>query len=1610
MKKALSLIISFLIFVSVFSIIPASVNAAGETHKITIKSTQGLFDDFEADFEANEAIKLRLDLLTDCPLNDGTVHVSADPNQVKISSYSLGKQMPSPITNYKDTGEFLFVFSSGTNLIDTDKGGEFVTFNGKALSGFNSDQEVFVTFKTMTGGRYNTEYDEDLEEYVSVIDNTFSKSYISNSEVINNDFTLSAAFTGKEPAPTEPSTEETTTAAPTQTETQTEKPAETTTATETVTEATTTVAETTTAAPTQTETPTPTETSSSAKHKLTVKSSQNLFPDVSGEFEPGENFKLRLNLRTNNPLCDVTFSAKCENPSKARILSFSSSKSFSEATTNPKPDGEFIFVYSGGAGLVDTTTGGEFVTLKGKTLSKFDSDQVITVDFKLLRGGRYITKYDEDFDEEYTVLDTTFQELYIANSEVLDENFSLTSYIGDKDAEFPDDKVEPATTEPATTTAVHTTTQAATTTAAHTTATVTDAPETSTATIAPTTVTDPPETSTATSTEVTTATAQPTTEATEKTVTTTESATATQTVTETSTQPTTSADGKYNITIKSSQGIFPDTYARFAPGEAFKLKLNLQTDYPLIDITFSAKSDSSQVKITSFTSTRSLSDAITNPKTDGTYNFVYSSGAGLVDTTTGGEFVTLKGKALAGLNSDQVITIDFKLLRGGRYITKYDEDLEEEFQVLDTNFQKIYIASSEIISDEFNLSLSFTGKDNYIVETPTEVPVSTETSTATQSATEAPTTVTETTTAAQTTTATQTESTTEEQITTQAVTTQDEATSEPTTSTPRHTITVKSTQGLFPDISTSVKPGEKFRLTLNLKTSYPLMDGTLEAYSDPTQVKISSYSAPKSLPGALANPKDDGKFILVFSTATDLLDTTGGGEFITLKGKALSSFDSDQDITVTFKTLRGGRYVTIYDEEFDEEYNMVDATFEALYIAQSQIFDTSFAFSSTIIGSEPVDPTTPTTTAEPTTTPAATTTEPPTTTQPPTTTAPLTTTEPPTTTAPVTTTQPATTTEPPTTTEPATTTQPTTAEPTTEPPTQKPTSSDGKYKVTVKSTQNLFPDTTQSFKPGDKISIRLNFWSNYALLDGKICVKYNADELHINGYSAPNSLPGAIITRHPGHLDLSFSAIEKLVDTTEGGEFITLNGSALDTLSSDQEISIEFKELGGGREVMEYDEFLKEYFFVIDNTFREPYIENGIIHNYNFTANTSVFETPEPATTTETLEPTSTAAETLEPTSTAAETLEPTSTAAETSEPTTVTQPSSTETVTNSNSTESVTEDTTASEESTSQTEQSKYPQTYKLKYLPSAEDYKVGYNFKLAVVYKNGVVYTYNFEPTDQIVDGIPVFETDAVINYEPNSVIYQVYNKDIWVSQISMPAYEVDRLSQIILKYDGSQYIPSATTATEETTDSSPTETDNTETTSDTEPTTEETVSDTEPVTDTTEDTENTEYTDKPTESAETTTLPSDSTDDSSATASADTSETTSDTSVATDSGTDKLSPTSGTDVKKTPVSPAKKATAKKANPIKVKVLKKSVKASKLAKKKLKVKALRVKKAKGKVTYKKLKGSKKLKISKKTGKITVKKGTKKGLYKIKVRISAKGNSLYKPKKLTKTVKIRVK
>lgn len=91
-------------------------------------------------------------------------------------------------------------------------------------------------------------------------------------------------------------------------------------------------------------------------------------------------------------------------------------------------------------------------------------------------------------------------------------------------------------------------------------------------------------------------------------------------------------------------------------------------------------------------------------------------------------------------------------------------------------------------------------------------------------------------------------------------------------------------------------------------------------------------------------------------------------------------------------------------------------------------------------------------------------------------------------------------------------------------------------------------------------------------------------------------------------------------------------------------------------------------------------------------------------------------------------------------------------------------------------------------------------------------------------------------------------------------------------------------------------------------------------------------------------------------------------------------------------------------------VKARVKKIKAKELKKKDVSVKAIKVNNAFGKVTYKKISGNKKLTVNAKNGKITVRKKTKKGAYKVKVKVMASGDASYNAASKNVTVKIKVK
>ena len=100
-----------------------------------------------------------------------------------------------------------------------------------------------------------------------------------------------------------------------------------------------------------------------------------------------------------------------------------------------------------------------------------------------------------------------------------------------------------------------------------------------------------------------------------------------------------------------------------------------------------------------------------------------------------------------------------------------------------------------------------------------------------------------------------------------------------------------------------------------------------------------------------------------------------------------------------------------------------------------------------------------------------------------------------------------------------------------------------------------------------------------------------------------------------------------------------------------------------------------------------------------------------------------------------------------------------------------------------------------------------------------------------------------------------------------------------------------------------------------------------------------------------------------------------------------------------------------AKATNPLTLKAVKRTAKLAQVKKAKVVVaRPLTVSKAQGTLKYKKVSGSTALSVDAKTGKVTVKKGTKKGTYKIKIKVTAAGNANYKARSRAVTCSVVVK
>ena len=854
-----------------------------------------------------------------------------------------------------------------------------------------------------------SEYDPVFEEWTSYPDPNFEELYIANSVVVGQQMALEAEFENLS-APTNPTT------ATDPVESSSTQPA-----TQPTTAEPTTVP--TTAAPTTQPTTAPeTETLPAGSYRITIHSPQGIFNDAYVTAKPGEFFNIVFALRTEYHLSDCTISATYD-PSQMLIGAYVANKTMPDPTTN-RLNGEYRFVLGTGAEMVDTTTGGPFLTFRAKALDALDHNQTLNIVFETLRLGRYTTVYDDFLNTYVNQVDPSFEVNHISFSEVVDRNFELVIN-GDNTPLNPTTQpttaeitTQPTTAEPTTqpTTAAPTTQPVTDPTEATTSAPTTE-PTTAAPTTKPTTATQEP------TTEPTTATQEPTTEPT----------TATQ---EPSTQPPTVWDGKYQITVKSAQGIFPDAVGRYTPGDKFMIELDLKTSTFLLDGELTASYDSSQLRLGAYSSSKRINEAVVN-QSDGSYRVTFENASELIDTTNGGEFMSIRGITRATMNSDQVITIDFSYLDGGRY----------NISGVDPSYKLPYINNGAVAEDSFTLSASLVD----YVEPPTEP--------TTEPTTAEPTT--EPTTAEPTTEPTTAEPTTEPAT---AEPTTEPTTAEPTPADNKFNITVRSAQGIFRDSTARFLPGEKFDIRVSLNAGYPVKELLFSANYDPSQIRVGSYNSTNKMNPTIS--QSDGKYGFYIGSGETLVETSSDGYFLVLKGIALNSLSTDQVITIDVSTLKGGQYTTD-----NEGGKIVDKNYEYVFIDQGVSMSHNYRLTAIIAEyTEPATeaPTTEPTTAEPTTEPttAEPTTEPTEATEPTTeepTTEPTEATEPTTeepTTAEPTTEEPSTaepTTEEPTTEEPTTaeptTEEPSTAEPTTEEPTAEPTTEPATAEPTQAPTQ-----------------------------------------------------------------------------------------------------------------------------------------------------------------------------------------------------------------------------------------------------------------------------------------------------------------------------------------------------------------------------------------------------------------------------------------------------------------------------------------------------------------------------------------------------------------------------
>lgn len=668
-----------------------------------------------------------------------------------------------------------------------------------------------------------------------------------------------------------------------------------------------------------------------------------------------------------------------------------------------------------------------------------------------------------------------------------------------------------------------------------------------------------------------------------------------------------------------------------------------------------------------------------------------------------------------------------------------------------------------------------------------------------------------------------------------------------------------------------------------------------------------------------------------------------------------------------------------------------------------------------------------------------------------------------------------------------------------------------KYKITLKSAQNLFNDIEYNYAAGDEFDLNLYLQMSDLLESSEMKIEFEPTALFAKSYKKGSNLPVNLVAGGVNNTNFqnrnkfitaNFTCGLNAADYSTEALLFTIHFTVKDETSENQNLTIDISTFDGIEDPYDLSTDI-------------PYIDNNAVveaQKDKFSIRAELGDNSIPPTT----EAPTTEAPTTAPPTTAPPTTAPPTSLPPTTAPPTTAPPTSAPPTTVPPTTQAPTTTAPPTTEAPTTEAPTTKPEMYTFYYQPSIDQEAAGFTYKFSYNDLYGVNpqnwHEYTFSRTMIRLNGIYIYSVSVPKQYDRvRKILYQVYDGDTWVSQIEFSNVTLSYYNNMVVKSDGSikpenttrppteeefTTAPPSTTATEQSTTepventTAPVEETTAEATSPTEATEETTVQATE---ETTQDVQPTTDEAEATSSPVTATkvfyyLPStqqavagysykltvqDNKGEfelydfhasdifvngarvymaeipadieitvlyfqvydfekwiSQISVSPDIAEGNiikSDGEVYKDEPETTIEPTSQEPATETQliteqpttIAPTEATTSavinKKANPIKVSAKKKTIKANKLIKKAQKIKPLKVKNYKGKLTYKLIKkGSykklfKKAKINSK-GVISIKKlKIKKGTYKLKVSVTAKGNKDYKAKKVTKVLKIKI-